>query len=187
MPPTKSSPSVLDGVTRQKRDTKPYTTKPGPTPKDPAAPSINAKHKTTALDVESKSRLTMGDWLSVFQWKDDHKATQTATVNEFKSRTKGRLVFSQGALSEALQRRPDMEARVNENAINASRSRARVVVCPQVEKALFYWSKSMEERNELVTQAMLVAKRVRLEEQMDIPDQQRLGNSTGWVQSFCKM
>jgi hypothetical protein len=185
MLPTIQSPAVLSGAKRQKREKKPYSNKPGPKPKDPNVPAAS-NHKSAALITETKAKLTMGDWMSVFQWKDTHNATQIQTVNEFKSQTKGQLVFSQAALSDAQKQRPQMEALIGQNALNASRSRARVVVCPEVEKALFYWSKSMEERNELVTQAMLVQKRIRLEAAMNIPEEQRLGDSTGWTQSFCK-
>jgi hypothetical protein len=185
MPPTIQSPAALSGIKCQKREKKPYSNKPGPKPKDPNAPAAS-NHKSAALIAETKAKLTMGDWMSVFQWKDAHNATQAQTVNEFKSQTKGRLIFSQATLSDAQKRRPQMEALIEQNPLNASRLCAQVVVCPEVEKALFYWSKSMEERNKLVMQAMLVEKRMRLEAAMNIPEEQRLRDSTGWTQSFCK-
>jgi hypothetical protein len=45
----------------------------------------------------------------------------------------------------------------------------------------------MEEKGELVTQAMLEIKRKWFENEMKIPEERRLGANSGWIQSFCKM
>ena len=45
--------------------------------------------------------------------------------------------------------------------------------------------KSYEEKLEHVTGAMLVAKQAKFEDQLGVPDAERL-KSDGWVQGFCK-
>ncbi|KAH9015793.1 hypothetical protein EDB85DRAFT_2076297 [Lactarius pseudohatsudake] len=63
--------------------------------------------------------------------------------------------------------------------------KARVVTRPDVEKALFLWVKHMEEKLEHVTSAMLVAKRGKFEDLLEVPEEERL-HSDGWVQKFCR-
>jgi hypothetical protein len=144
--------------------------------------------KSAATKAADRKRLTVGDWLTVFEWWDGHpQATQREVVQEFASRRVGALHFKQSTLSEAVGRRPKMQGLADENSANLSRSRAWVVVCPEVDRALVLWQKHMEEKGELATQVMLQVKRQWFEKAMNIPEDQRLGANNGWVQSFCKM
>ncbi|KAG2080299.1 hypothetical protein BD769DRAFT_1556561 [Suillus cothurnatus] len=59
----------------------------------------------------------------------------------------GALAFSQSALSRALKRRPELEARINSNPNALSSKRPSVVTRPDVEQALFTWVKHMEIRS----------------------------------------
>jgi len=59
------------------------------------------------------------------------------------------------------------------------------VTRPDVEEALVLWVKHMEGKDEHVTGPMLVAKRKKFEEALDVPLDERL-ESDGWVACFCK-
>jgi hypothetical protein len=87
----------------------------------------------------------------------------------------------------ALKDRAKKEKLAAKNSINLLRVRPRVVTCPKVEQALVLWHQSMEAKGESVSGAMLMSKRDQLENMMNIPEEQRLGTSSGWVQNFCKM
>jgi len=63
--------------------------------------------------------------------------------------------------------------------------RPRVVTRPDVEKALFLWVRHMEEKGENINGAMLAEKRRRFEEQLQVPDDERLSGER-WIPSFCK-
>ena len=57
---------------------------------------------------------------------------------------------------------------------------------PDVKEALVLWVKHMEGKDEHVTGPMLVAKRKKFEEALDVPLNERL-ESDGWVACFCKV
>lgn len=56
---------------------------------------------------------------------------------------------------------------------------------PDVEKALVLWVAHMEQKHETVTGSMLVAKRVKFEDALNVPEDERL-QSGGWVQKFLR-
>ncbi|EIN10152.1 DDE-domain-containing protein, partial [Punctularia strigosozonata HHB-11173 SS5] len=64
-------------------------------------------------------------------------------------------------------------------------SRPRVVTRPDVEKALYKWIKSMEERGEIYSGAMLMEKRARFEKHLNVPESECL-HGHGWINSFKK-
>ena len=169
---------------------KPRTT-PYPTGlKGPKAPK--KAYKSSAKDISTKKQnLTLGDWLDVFSFVDAHPGMgQQKICAHFATRPMkdgGALIFDQSTLSKNLKPacRKELEERAKSTANALSTKRMRVVTCPQVERALFLWAKSMEERGETVNGAMLIEKRRHFEELLKIPQEQRL-KSNGWVASFCK-
>jgi hypothetical protein len=147
-------------------------------------------YKSSAKPVETKPRrenLTYGDWLEVLDWKKSHPAmSQGDIVRHFATREQRQLVFKQPALSKALGREAEIRARVEENPSALSSKRPRIVTRPDVERALAKWVRSMNQRSEIVSGPMLVVKRARFEELLDVPPDERLGGGSGWVQSFCR-
>ncbi|KAI0688804.1 hypothetical protein C8T65DRAFT_551116, partial [Cerioporus squamosus] len=132
---------------------------------------------SAAQDTPSSTRqsLTLGDWLNVFRFIDDHPhMTQNQVVKHFGSLKTGRLVFTQGALSKNLKRRGELEKQSDGCANAVSMKRRRVVTAPEVDTALEMWTKNMEARGETYTGGMLVEKRRRFEEQLGIPEERRL-------------
>ena len=157
---------------------KPYDHKPC-TNVDKDAPKTSAKDKKNRDE-----NITLADWLQVFKWMDDHPdAGKKATVLHFKDLKKGCLVFSQSTLSLNLKKRADLKAWVNSNPFALSSKWEQIVTWPDVEWALFKWSKHMEE---LVTGAMLWEKWSHFEAQLNVPDKERLPGD-GWISSFNKM
>ena len=137
-------------------------------------------------EVTSRQNLTLADWLTVYAFVDTHPTTsQAGIVQHFATLKKGKLIFNQSTLSRKLQERPKLEARVNDNPAALSSKRPRVVTCPQVERALVLWIQHMEAIGEVVTGPMLREKRKRFEEELQVPDKERLPGD-GWVASFCK-
>ncbi|KAJ7224681.1 DDE superfamily endonuclease-domain-containing protein [Mycena pura] len=144
--------------------------------------------KTSAKPVATtrKPQLTLADWLIVYAYIDTHPNTsQEAIVHHFATRAEGALEFSQSALSRKLGPREEMEKRVESNPNALSGKRARVVTCPEVERALYLWVKSMESKGESPNGPMLKEKRKRFEEQLKIPEAQRL-KGDGWIFPFCQ-
>jgi hypothetical protein len=78
-----------------------------------------------------------------------------------------------------------MEAHVNDNPSALSSKRPHVVTSPQVEHALILWVEWMEHNGESVTGPMLQEKCRRIEEELGIPEKERLPGD-GWIVSFCK-
>jgi hypothetical protein len=162
---------------------KPYDRTPRP-PKNKNPPKTSAITKLK----DARSNLTLSDWLEVVHYYDDNQPlSQPEVVKYFASRSEGALLFSQSALSRHLARkgREEDQQRLLSNPSALSGKRARVVTRPDVEKALVLWVKHMEEKLEHVTSAMLVAKRGKFEDLMDVPEEERL-RSDGWVQKFCR-
>ncbi|KLO10496.1 DDE-domain-containing protein [Schizopora paradoxa] len=183
MPPTLTQKSR-----KPRRNDKPYQKKPGPKPKKDALPASQHGHKTSAKPKEKKHRdnLTLADWMMVFAYIDEHPtSSQTDIVNHFHDRHEGALVFTQGTLSRKIKKRAELEERVNSTPTALDSKRPRVVTRPDVEEALVLWVRHMEQKGETVSGKMLVEKRKRFEERMEIPEAQRL-QGEGWVQKFCR-
>jgi hypothetical protein len=141
---------------------------------------------STKLVNTKRDNLTLQDWLTVYSFIDDHPdLSQSAVVAHFKSRAEGALVFTQSTLSRKMKMRSELEARVDSNPNALSSKRPRVVTCPEVERALVLWIRSIEEKGESVNGPMLVEKRKRFEKSFNIPPEQYL-QGDGWVPSFCK-
>ncbi|GAA5933011.1 uncharacterized protein JCM15063_002269 [Sporobolomyces koalae] len=85
-------------------------------------------HATTAH--RSRSQLTVQDWLTVFDWMDQHPSiTQPAVVRHFETLQpgQGRLVFSQSSLSRKLAQKEELLARVRNDPTSLSDKRRRIV------------------------------------------------------------
>lgn len=59
----------------------------------------------------------------------------------------------------------------------------RVVTCPEVDQALRLWQQDMQNKGEVVTGPMLVEKRKRFEELLNVSEEDRL-TGVGWLTSF---
>jgi hypothetical protein len=59
------------------------------------------------------------------------------------------------------------------------------VTSPEVDRALGFWVERMRMKMETVNGAMLQAKRKWFEEQLDVPEAERL-KGKGWIGSFCR-
>ena len=55
---------------------------------------------------------------------------------------------------------------------------------PDVDCALWHWVAHMEKKQEVVNSAMLIAKQTVFEDEMNVPEDERLPGH-GWVQLFC--
>ncbi|CAK5267874.1 unnamed protein product [Mycena citricolor] len=123
------------------------------------------KSQTSAQLVKDDMHkdLTWSDWVQVFDYMNK----------------------SPGAFKEA-QKKDQIRVSVANSSTVGSQKRARVVTCPEVDKALSVWMYNKEEKRNMVTGTILVVKRKCLEELMGIPEEQCLtGNS--WLESFKKV
>ena len=163
----------------------PYSRKPGPKGKHtgPRCTKSAATKKTPSRD-----NLTLQDWLTVFAFIDTHPSfSQDDIVQHFASKpdSEGPLKFTQSTLSRKIKQRPNLESRVNSNPTALFSKRPHIVTRPDVERALVIWLRSMEEKREVVTGAMLAEKRRRFEKEFGVPEIECLSGDS-WVQSFCK-
>jgi len=152
-------------------------------------PKPGTKHRknlpwTSAQNGPARSELTTYDWLVAFAWKDKNSnKTQQDVVRHFKQQNKGRLLFSQGALSRALARREILETRALTQKNGMSMKRNQVVTRPDIEKMLYEWCQHMNAKGEVFIGEMLVRKRGQFESLVQVPEDERL-SSTGWIASF---
>ncbi|KAG2129524.1 hypothetical protein BD769DRAFT_1454445, partial [Suillus cothurnatus] len=115
----------MPNMTRKPREKPaPYKQRSETVTKNKDAPATSAKpHKVT-----TRKNLTLNDWLVVFAYIDTHPhQSQAEIVLHFEKELIGALAFSQSALSRALKRRPELEARINSNPNALSSKRPRVV------------------------------------------------------------
>lgn len=183
MPKAPTKAPHIAASTRKARTLKPYTSKPGPKGKQSHdAPLTSAKASVS----NTRDNLTLYDWLSIFAYIDRHPGLgQAAIVMHFKTRKEGSLTFSQSALSRNLRRCREFEdcAKTTPNALSSKR--VRVVTRPDVERALFLWVRHMEEKGENINGPMLLEKRKKFEQDLQVPEEQCL-TGAGWVAPFCK-
>ena len=92
----------------------------------------------------------------------------------------------QSTLSRKLQQRLEVEAHVDSNANASSSKQPYIVTNPDVERALQVWVQQMEWKGELVNSGMLIVKRKYFEDEMGVPEDERL-HGNGWVQKFCNV
>ncbi|KAG2097822.1 hypothetical protein BD769DRAFT_1513767 [Suillus cothurnatus] len=104
----------MSNMTRKPREKPaPYKQRSETVTKNKDAPATSAKpHKVT-----TRKNLTLNDWL----------VSQAEIVLHFENELTGALALSQSALSRALKRRPELEARINSNPNALSSKRPRVV------------------------------------------------------------
>ena len=172
-------PAALSEKSR-KHTVTPYSRKPGPKGRrnQPASAS-------KPPEVPSK-RLTNHDWLTVFKWiKDNPHRSQQDAVDHFANLQEKPLCFTQGTLSRKLKKQPEIESVVKANPAALSARRQRVVVSPEVERALVLWVNDMVVNSNVVNGTVLAAKRKALEEKFNVPPEKRL-TERGWLGSFYK-
>lgn len=173
---------------KPRTSTKPYVRK-DPSQrkrKDPNAPKSSA----VLPPKHGRTHLTLADWLMVVDYADKNPhLTQQEVVQHFKTRPEGMLFFSHAAPSLSRHLSVDGRAEDQAKAVSTpnalSGKRARIVTRPDVEDALYLWTRSLELRGETVTGAMLVEKRRLFEERMNVPTDERL-RGTGGVAGFLK-
>jgi hypothetical protein len=166
--------------------------KPYNRPLKPHVPKAKAP-KTSAVVQQSQKHihqyLTLHDWLTVVAYFDGHQPiSQDDVVKHFANNKDGILIFTQCSLSRHLSEKGRMEdkRRLEATPTALSSKRARIVTRPDVEAALFKWVKHMEEKGEHVSGAMLMVKREKFEEALDVPEEARL-KTGGWVTNFCRV
>jgi Tc5 transposase DNA-binding domain len=106
-------------------------------------------------------------------------------VKHFASKSYGALIFNQGTLSRKIKSWEELEKHITSHPNALSSKRLRVVTRPDVERALVLWVRHMEEKGETVNGPMLKAKRLKFEEQFDVPEAEHL-TAEGWIAPFCK-
>ena len=166
----------------RKHTVTPYSQKPGP-----KGPRPQNQPKSASKKVKQPSKqLTNHDWLTVFAWMDSNPhRSQQDVVDHFANRREGSLRFNQATLSRKLKKRGDIQEMVKANPSALSSRRQRVVVAPEVEKALVNWVQDMLANGHVVNGPLLTAKRKALEEKFNIPPEKRLTDK-GWLSSFYK-
>jgi hypothetical protein len=145
--------------------------------------------ETSAVSTEKQPRrnLTLHDWMTVFAYCDKQGSTvnQSAVVAHFSSLQRDALFFDQSTLSRKLKNRAQLEQKATAFPNALSSRRERVVTRPDVDRALSLWVERLRLKRETVNGPMLQAKRKWFEEQLQVPDEERL-KGKGWVSSFCK-
>ena len=167
---------------KRKHTVTPYATKPGP-----KGPHPRNQPGSASKQVKQPSKqLTNHDWLTVFTWIDANPGrSQQDTVDHFANRQGSPLRFNQATLSRKLKRRNDIEAAVKANPAVLSARRQRVVVSPEVEKALVLWVEDMLANGRVVNGPLLTTKRKIFEDKFDVAPEDRLTDK-GWLQGFYK-
>jgi hypothetical protein len=131
-------------------------------------------------------QLTNHDWLTVFAWVDENPLrSQQDVVNHFANQQGSPLHFNQATLSRKLKKQVDIEATVKANPAALSARRQRIVVSPEVERALVFWVEDMLANGRIVNGPLLTTKRKILEEKFNVPPEKRLTDK-GWLRCFCK-
>ena len=162
--------------------------KPKPYQRKPKLPVAKDAPRTSGKIIKEHGRenLTLHDWMTVFAFVDQHPGmTQGDIVKHFASKSDGALIFTQCTLSRKMKSREDLERRVISHPNALSSKRPRVVTRPDVERALVLWMRHIEEKGESVTGPMLKAKRLKFEEEFNVPEEERL-SADGWIVPFCK-
>jgi hypothetical protein len=174
-------PAMLSEKSR-KHTVVPYSQKPGPKGPHPQNQPASASRKIK----EQSKQLTNHDWLTVFAWIDSNPhRSQQDVVDHFANQHEGRLQFNQATLSRKLKKRVDIEAMVKANPAALSARRQRVVVSPEVERALVHWVQDMLSNGRVVNGPVLTAKRKALEEKFNVSPEKRLTDK-GWLPGFYK-
>jgi hypothetical protein len=172
-------PAALSEKER-KHTVAPYTKKPGPKGPHPWNQPGSASNHVK----QSSKQLTNHDWLTVFAWMDDNCGqSQQDIVHHFAIRRENPLLFNQATLSRRLKKWGEIEATVKANPTALSTRRQRVVVSPEVERALVLWVEDMLVNGHVVNGPLLTTKRKAFEEKFGVPPERRLMDK-GWLQGF---
>jgi hypothetical protein len=178
-PPT--MPAILSEKSR-KHVVTPYSQKPGPKGPHPRNQVASASKQPKV----SSTQLTNHDWISVFAWINANPGrSQQDAVGHFADQRESPLCFTQATLSRKLKKRAEIESLVKANPAALSARRQRVVVSPEVERALVLWVDDMLANSRVVNGTVLTAKRKALEEKFKVPPEKRL-TDRGWLGSFYK-
>ncbi|CAK5275207.1 unnamed protein product [Mycena citricolor] len=184
MPPVRTDHTktrkVRDVDKNPRKTTRKDKAKPGPK-------KVKARTSARFSKDETQRDLTWSDWLQVFNFMEQEPdMTQKRVVEHFENRPDkdgGKLLFTQSALSKKIKKKDEIRETVANSSGAGSQKRARVVTCPEVDEALSLWVQDMEQKKNTVTGAMLIEKRKRLEELLNVPKEKRL-TGTGWLESF---
>ena len=126
----------------------------------------------------------------MIDYYDDHQPmSQKELVHYFANRAEGALIFNQSTLSWHLSKkgRDADQHKLASYPTAISSKRIQVVVCPDVERCLVLWVKHMEEeQKETVNGAMLMAKHEKFENDLKVPENERM-ISDGWISKFYKV
>ena len=160
-----------DGCTRKVREKPaPYSHKKKPPATKKDAPKTSAKSSVGVTPSQRHENLTLADWLTVFNFIDEHPGIlQTHVVKHFKTRKEGALIFTQLTLSQKLEQHAELESHSDSNPSALSSKRPHIVTRPDVECALYLWVLHMEEEKETVNGPMLCEKRKWFEELLKVP------------------
>ena len=155
---------------------KPYAHKPGP--KAGKSTSKDTPRTSSFSNApSSQQNLTLHDWLCVVNWFDENQPiSQEAAVQHFATLCDEALIFNQASLSRHLSKkgRQQDQAKLASTPTSLSSKRIHVVTRPDVEQALRLWVEHMESKRETVSQPMLIEKRARFEDMLNVPEPQRL-------------
>ncbi|GAA5993772.1 hypothetical protein JCM10908_006294 [Rhodotorula pacifica] len=135
-----------------------------------------------------KTRLSNNEWLTVFTWMDKNSNSQSAAVRHLEELPpdRGQLIFSQPSLHRHLKRRQEIEAGVGNPSAAKQQKRTAKVAYPQVELALVNWCKGLFARAQVLTGDMIKAKFRALQVSAEVPEDQILKGSNGWLERFKK-
>ena len=115
--------------------------------------------KTSAKPAQwtTRQNLTLSDWLTVLKYIDEHPGiSQGNIINHFRTGIDGALLFSQSVLSCTITKRAELEACSQSNPVAISSKQPRIVIQPDVERALVLWVHLMlKTKNEVVSGPML--------------------------------
>ena len=157
-----------------------YAQKPGPKGPHPR----NQPGSASKQVKQSSKQLTNHDWLTVFVWINTNpNRSQQDVVDHFVNQWDNPLYFTQATLSCKLKKKGDIKATVKANPAALSARRQRVVVAPEVKRALVLWVEDMLANSHIVNGPLLTVKRKILEEKFNIPPEKRLTDK-GWLQCF---
>ncbi|KAI0026439.1 hypothetical protein K488DRAFT_27121, partial [Vararia minispora EC-137] len=145
-----------------------------------SGPKPKKMHQSSAKPAKATHRdnLTLYDWTVVLAWFDANQPVlQEATVHHFANRPEGPLIFSQGTLSHrtSARGRAELDKRLKATPTALDTKCARVVTRPDVDHALYLWTRHLEEeKKEHITDPMLEVKRARFEEMLNVPPEERM-------------
>jgi hypothetical protein len=148
---------------------------------------LDEDDQSTGKTSCKRENLKLWQWLDVFAYIDAHLGmNQDKVVKHFGTQANNPWTFTQVTLSWRLKERAEMESHLNNNPNTLESKWPWVVTCPDVEKALFLWHRSMQEKGVVVNRHMLIEKRKHFKELFELPNEERL-TAAGLQGLFCRM